>query len=286
MASGLAVLYGGDAAEAGALNFTAAIADGLNETAVCRYAADALHLLDGEQRDQYRTLMELDGFAAARGFLTDKYREQIASHAREAEAEFRRSPAGARLSWGAPLDLTKQAEISLSNLGYTHDLVVASYALDQVIIDAAIKRVLFAAGAPLALISGAPDDLRLADATLVLAWKPSAAAKHVVHYGLPLLRRARKVYVVAIEEEFSPNMTPSAQELSDYLVQVHGVATEPCVLRALDTPPLQLADFYREVQADLLLMGAYNHPRLLELLFGGFTKYFVVQRSCNLLLAH
>ena len=121
---------------------------------------------------------------------------------------------------------------------------------------------------------------------MVFAWKPSASAKHALRYALPLFRKARQVYLVAIEEDGEPAAVPSVQDMADYLMNVHSVATSPMLLRAADDPSRQLADLYREVGADLLVMGAYSHSRLQRLFFGGFTRHFLKKRDCNLLLAH
>ena len=41
-----------------------------------------------------------------------------------------------------------------------------------------------------------------------------------------------------------------------------------------------------EIGADLLVMGAFGHSRLREVLLGGVTRYFLKDSSIPLLLAH
>ncbi|HNR00056.1 MAG TPA: ABC transporter substrate-binding protein, partial [Trueperaceae bacterium] len=85
-----------------------------------------------------------------------------------------------------------------------------------------------------------------------------AAAKHALRYALPMMRKAATVHLVSIDEEGAPKSVPSAQQIADYLMEVHCVSVQASGLRAADSPPEQLAEFYAEVGADMLVMGAYS----------------------------
>ena len=85
------------------------------------------------------------------------------------------------------------------------------------------------------------------------------------------MAEAGAVDLVSIEDEGEPATQPSVQHLADYLMNVHSVATSPLVLPAADSPAQQLVDLYKDVGADLLVMGAYSHSRLQRLFFGDFT---------------
>lgn len=286
MLTNVAVLYAGSPSEQGALAFAAAVGDSLGASVACRYAADMLSLLSPDQRAEYRALIEVDGLNRAQDYLVRAYESQRASHAEAAQATYRQSASASHLVWGEPLDLRADPRQTLVSMGYTHDMIVGSFDLPSAVLQPAIEQILIAAGAPLALIAHAPRAARLEDMTMLYAWKPSAAAKHALRYALPLFRKARKVHLVAIEDDSEPAMTPSVQHIADYLMNVHSVATSPMVLQAADSPQVQLVDLYAEVGADLLVMGAYSHSRLQRLFFGDFTGHFLKKRPCNLLLAH
>ncbi len=286
MLTNVALLYAGAPAEQGALAFSAAVADGLDASVACRYAADMLSLLTPDQRAEYRALIEVDGLTRAQDYLEQAYAQQRAAHAEQAQAAYRQSSAAGHLVWGDALDLRGDTRHVFAAMGYTHDMVVGSFDLPPGVLQPAIEQVLIAAGAPLALIGHAPRAASLAEMTMVYAWKPSAAAKHALRYALPLFRKARQVYLVSIEDEGEPATQPSVQHLADYLMNVHSVATSPLVLPAADSPAQQLVDLYKDVGADLLVMGAYSHSRLQRLFFGDFTGHFLKKRHCNLLLAH
>jgi nucleotide-binding universal stress UspA family protein len=48
----------------------------------------------------------------------------------------------------------------------------------------------------------------------------------------------------------------------------------------------EMEKFHLAQKADLLVMGAYSHSRLRQLVFGGFTRHFLDRKSCNLFLSH
>lgn len=286
MLTNVSLLYAGTPNEQGALAFSAAVADGLGASVACRYAADMLSLLSPDQRAEYRALIEVDGVSRAQEYLMRTCETQRASHAEAAQAAYRASASAGHLIWGEPLDLGSDPRPVLAATGFTHDMIVASFDLPPAVLQPAIEQVLVAAGAPLALIAHAPVAASLEAMTMVYAWKPSAAAKHALRYALPLFRKARQVYLVAIEDDNEAPAMPSVQDIADYLMNVHSVATSPLVIQAADSPQRQLADLYGEVGADLLVMGAYSHSRLQRLFFGDFTSHFLKKRPCNLLLAH
>jgi len=286
MLTNVAVLYSGSAAERPALGFAAAVADGLGASVACRYASDTLSLLDADQRAEYRALIEVQGIEVAQAYLRSAYAVQRDAHAATASAGFHQLPESRHLVWGDALNLLDDPRPPLAALGFMHDMVISSYELSEPVLQHTIEQVLVAAGAPLALIGHAPRAADLAHMAMVYAWKPSASAKHALRYALPLFKKARQVYLVAIEEDGEPAAAPSVQDMADYLMNVHCVATTPMLLQAADDPALQLAELYGEVGADLLVMGAYSHSRLQRLFFGGFTRRFLKNRDCNLLLAH
>ncbi len=286
MSANISVIYGGDAAEANALDITAMLAGGLDARAECRLLRDPLSLLSADQRNDYRNLIELSGWTQAHEFLVRTAKPNQAEAAAQVAQRFRALPASKQVAWGVPFDPAANLERELIKLGYTRDMLVASFALSEGLRDTLTKRVLLGVGAPLLFAAHSPHAAEIEKATIVMAWKPSAAAKHALRYALPMLRKAGTVHLVAIEEDGEPPMHPSAQAIADYLLEVHNVSVQAIGLRAADTPALQLAEYYREMKADLLVMGAYSMPRLQEIFFGGFTKYFFAKQQCNLLLAH
>lgn len=280
------VLYSGREAEAPVLHFAAALARGLAAPFACRYLADVMGLLDDNQRAEYRALLEVHGFDVAQAFLAGKYRDQLARQAAQAEVEFRNHPAAATLDWVGALDLLEDVDARLAFQAYVNDLVLLSPQLSPPLFDRVVHQTLLQAGAPLLLVSHRPLATELSEMAMVCAWKPTAEARHAMLAAVPLLHRARKVHLLSLEEETEAPGQPGAQAFADFLREVHEVPATALVLRAAEHAPRQLAGFYRDVKADLLIMGAWSHSRLRETLFGGFTRHFLREHACNVLLAH
>lgn len=118
-----------------------------------------------------------------------------------------------------------------------------------------------------------------------LAWNGSAQAGRAVTAALPLLAKAEKVVVLAAGAEERPG--PSLEELVAYLAW-HGVTAEAY---AIELAPGQdagtvLRDHAAKAGADLLVMGAYTHSRMRELILGGVTRHMLAEASLPLLMAH
>ena len=285
MPGNISLLYGGTAPEQGALDYAAWLGSSLESRVEVRYARDPLGVLDEAQRAQYRNLLELGGWDHANRFLMETFRRELAEDAERAAGTFRDSAASRHVTWGTPLDLGGNTGEALDALAYRRDLLMAGFALNRGVRDLVQKRVLLGTGTPVMLIAAPPAQSRLEDSTMVVAWKPSPAARRALSHALALLSRVRQVYLVAIEESGEHNL-PTAQEMADYLLEAHNVRAEAVGLRAKDVPADQLQGFYREAGADLLVMGAYSMPRLQEIFFGGFTRRFINREDCNVLLAH
>ena len=122
----------------------------------------------------------------------------------------------------------------------------------------------------------------LADSTIILAWKQSPQTLRAQWFALPLLQKAKRVVVTHVQEG---DAAEDIQGVLRYLEQ-HGIKADAKPLANVQDAALGLEQAYAEVKADLLVMGAYSHSRLREMVFGGFTRYFLTNSQCNLLLAH
>lgn len=116
----------------------------------------------------------------------------------------------------------------------------------------------------------------------MIAWNGSPEAANAIRCGLPLLKAASDVHIVAIEED---SQGFPAADVATYLsrhgihAEVHERSAEPSVEEALKVAALELG-------ASTIIMGGYGHSRMQELVFGGVTRAML--RSCPipLLLSH
>lgn len=146
----------------------------------------------------------------------------------------------------------------------------------------AIQASLFEAKATVVIVpSTMPPTLGLHPA---IAWKPSEAASRVVQAALPILLAAEHVTVLIAEEGGSGDAMPAALQdalrAPDSRFQLRRV--DPAGRRT----SAALLDEARAVGADLLVMGAYTHPRLMELVLGGVTRDLLADVPLPVLMHH
>ncbi len=134
-----------------------------------------------------------------------------------------------------------------------------------------------------------PGDARSFDvgAPMLVAWNGSAEGAHALRAALPLLACSCKVILASVVEAGAPGasdfpLTQGAQYLSRHGIKCELVEIPQGEAAISDT--LFAAAQMRE--CSLIVMGAYGHARLSELLFGGVTRQMLSQPRMPVLLAH
>lgn len=120
----------------------------------------------------------------------------------------------------------------------------------------------------------------------MIAWDESPECWHAVSAAIPFLLLAKKVEVVSVDRD-TVRRKVSQGEVLAYL-RSHGIAATAQVvapeLRSVGDTLLAAAG---EHESGLLVMGAYSHSRLREMLLGGATRHVLKQASARpVLLAH
>lgn len=118
----------------------------------------------------------------------------------------------------------------------------------------------------------------------LVAWDASLEATRAVAGALPLLRLAGTAAIVLFQPAAAAALDPGA-ELALYLAR-HGVH---CDVHAEALPidgGVALLSLAADLQADLLVMGAYGHARLREVLLGGVTETILDSMTVPVLMAH
>jgi nucleotide-binding universal stress UspA family protein len=122
---------------------------------------------------------------------------------------------------------------------------------------------------------------------VLIAWNSSREAARAVSDALPLLKRAAHVHVVAFQPEDSGahGAEPGA-DIALYLTR-HGVKV---TVSRYDAPDVdignQLLSRAFDLSADLIVMGAWGHSRLRELVLGGVTRTLLESMTVPVLMAH
>jgi nucleotide-binding universal stress UspA family protein len=117
----------------------------------------------------------------------------------------------------------------------------------------------------------------------VIAWNGSLEATRAVNGGMALLRLARTVTIVCIGDD---DRRLPAEALRNYLAK-HGVkaSIERYSGEAGPTGRV-LVEKALALGADMLVMGAYGHSRVRELILGGATHHVIANGGLAVLMDH
>jgi nucleotide-binding universal stress UspA family protein len=164
------------------------------------------------------------------------------------------------------------------------DLVVAASATVMESLMAIAEQSLLQTRRPVLL---APARLQsdLTDSVMI-AWDESPECWHAVSAAIPFMHLAKSVRVISVDRDAS-NRQASQAEVLAYL-RCHGIgATAQVVAPELRSVGDTLLAAGAEHEAGLLVMGAYSHSRLREMLLGGATRHILKNASARpVLLAH
>jgi len=122
----------------------------------------------------------------------------------------------------------------------------------------------------------------------LVAWNASREAARAVSDALPLLRRVEHVQVVSVNA--APSATGHGAEpgadVGLYLAR-HGLKVAVSRIDApdVDTGNLLLSRAF-DLQADLIVSGAWGHSRLRESVLGGVTRTFLESMTVPVLMSH
>jgi len=122
---------------------------------------------------------------------------------------------------------------------------------------------------------------------VLVAWDGSSEAARAITGALPILRMASRVAILMVDPIVGINEhreEPGA-DMALYLAR-HGVKVEVLSQAGdgdIGAVLLATADI---VHADLLVMGAYGHPRFREILLGGATRTVLIKMRIPVLMSH
>ena len=123
---------------------------------------------------------------------------------------------------------------------------------------------------------------------VMVAWDSSKAASRAVHVALPYLKSAKEVSIACID----PVMTTEGDGEDPGTDVGAWLSHHGCNVTVSQFPSggreiaRCIQDRATEFGADLVVMGAYGHARMLQAVFGGTTKSMIEQTKLSVLLAH
>lgn len=121
------------------------------------------------------------------------------------------------------------------------------------------------------------------DVFLPLVGEPSAPA---LAAAIPILQAATSVRVVTASDEPTPAVTQSGSDLVGHLRE-HGVfaSFETVAINGSSIGKV-LASWAQARAVDAIIMGAYHHSRLNEIVWGGVTKTVIGEPPCWVMMSY
>lgn len=144
------------------------------------------------------------------------------------------------------------------------------------------ETVLFEGGRPLLLVSDKlPEKF---GRRIVVAWNGSSETARAIGMSKSLLRAAEEVHVIEVEGGMVSG--PTAEQVSCAL-RASGVNSRSESLTSGDGSVADAIMAYAaNVEADLIVKGAYTHSRLRALIFGGVTSDIFSKSTLPVLFCH
>ena len=116
---------------------------------------------------------------------------------------------------------------------------------------------------------------------IVVAWNDSKECARAIKYALPLLNRAESVEVISVGAD--PDVDRACADAVQFLAW-HGIAATPRIVAHTGSPDERLSDACNG--ADMVVMGAYTHNRLWQMILGSVTRHMIERTSLLLFMAH
>jgi nucleotide-binding universal stress UspA family protein len=153
--------------------------------------------------------------------------------------------------------------------------------------DAVLVNVMLSSGRPVLAVPYAGAFSHVGDHVLI-AWNASREATRAVNDALPLLRKAKKVTVLAVNPKrgIEGHGEVPAADIALHLAR-HDVKAEAAHTIANDISEGDaLLSYAADLGIDLIVMGGYGHSRAREMVFGGVTRTLLQEMTVPMFLSH
>ncbi len=195
---------------------------------------------------------------------------------------------GASVSWSQ--EVGRNDEIT-ARRGRLSDLIVVTRptASSDVLATLTLNAALFDSGCPVLVAPPAdgetPSKPLSAGGHVAISWNGSAPTARAVGSAMELIARAEKVTVLTAASD--QTSVARAPELAAYL-QWHGIVPDTQTYTSEGGQSIGQTLLAECIDADvnLLVMGAYAHSRVRQLILGGLTRHVLEHAALPLFMAH
>jgi nucleotide-binding universal stress UspA family protein len=122
---------------------------------------------------------------------------------------------------------------------------------------------------------------------VVIAWKAGRESARATFDALPLLQGAESVHILEVKDRADAESTLGPDTSIAAALARHGIKPE---VRTSIASDISIGDEIlsraADLDADLLVMGAYGHSRFREIVFGGATRHIARHMTLPTLFSH
>jgi nucleotide-binding universal stress UspA family protein len=151
----------------------------------------------------------------------------------------------------------------------------------RVVEPALLEQLLFRSGRPLFLVP--KTGVSEAPRRFAVAWNGSREAARALALAAPLTHAAEEVLFICVGKE-QPG-SPSAEEMAEHM-SACGTAAKAIRRPAGRGVSRTISGLAVEEGADVMILGAFSHSRLREVILGGVTRKVLEEPPMPLLIAH
>lgn len=186
---------------------------------------------------------------------------------------------GARFCWRGGSAIEDGA---LGSLGRVHDVTVLGRPGGRGARMTALEAALFDSGRP--VLMAPPVAPKTLGETILIHWNASTETARCMLFAMPLLKKARRVSLIAVEGAISAG--PSIKDAVGYLAANGVEAADKTVPGGSSRAGESILSEAKSIGADLLIKGAYTQSRLRQMIFGGATSHILSAADLPVFFAH
>lgn len=244
---------------------------------------EILHSIPGVKLNRQlpkHIINELEEFAKDKQKTeADKFHELLRGLSEETGVEITKKPFDDRLSVHALIQLGDKSSMIAQESKFS-DLVVMAAPLNGDITEA-FETAVLRSGKSVFVI---PREMKtFSTQSIIIAWNNSAQAARAVTSSIDILKKAKRVHLVSSPEYLEDN--DNLDKIKAYL-SMHNVEITSELLKTTLHPGEALLNRAHSDKYDLIVIGAYGHDGLKELMFGGATKYLLKNSTIPMFMTH
>jgi nucleotide-binding universal stress UspA family protein len=166
------------------------------------------------------------------------------------------------------------------------DLAIVPVRSDDSRSEKIIEELVFESGRPILICpEELASELSIVFDNVAIAWDHTAPAARAVADAMPMLQSATNVHIITATDEETTAQAESGAALAGHLA-AHGVKAVFETVGIGGSSIGKVFEAYVRTHAiDLLVMGAYRHSRLSEIVWGGATKTVIGRPPCWVMMS-